>query len=551
MEAEQGNHQPAKVGQPYRAWDGNGTFDAVVIGSGMGALTVAAILAKRAGQRVLVLERHYTVGGFTHVFKRPGYEWDVGLHYIGEMQQPGSELRAVFDYITDGQLAWADIGDVYDRIITPAGAYDLVAGAERFRARLKEYFPREGRAIDRYLGLLASCFWAVRPFFIEKVLPGPLSWLVGPLMRMPFLRYARPTTRAVLESLTQNQELIGVLTGQWYNYGLPPGRSSFAMHAIMAGHYLGGASYPVGGASRVAAAIAPVIVRAGGKILINAEVTQILVERGRALGVRMSDGREIRAGVVISGAGVLNTYTRLLPAPVADGLGLPDRLRPLEPSIAHLNLYVGLRQSDKQLGLGTANLWVHPSPDHDRNVADYLADPSRPLPCLWFCFSSAKDPTFPARHPGRATLQVMTYASYDSFRRWDRARWHRRGEDYEALKQRFAALLLEKLYEHVPQVRGQVGYSELATPVTTRHFANYASGEIYGLAHTPVRFRQRFLRPRTPIRNLYLTGQDVANAGVAGAMLGGVFCATCLLTPNLYWSILKEERRRHSSTDAK
>ncbi len=544
MDAEQDNHRVAKVGQPYRTWDGCGTFDAVVIGSGMGALTVAAILAKRAGKRVLVLERHYTAGGFTHVFKRPGYEWDVGLHYVGEMHRPGSELRAVFDYITDGQVNWADVGDVYDRIILPTGTYDLVAGAEQFRARLKEYFPSEGRAIDRYLGLLASCYRAVRPYFVEKVLPGPLCWLVGPLMRMPFLRYARPTTRAVLEGLTPNQELIGVLTGQWYNYGLPPGQSSFAMHAIVAQHYLEGASYPVGGASRVAAAIAPVIAGAGGKILVHAEVTQILVERGRAIGVRLSDGREVRAGVVISGTGVLNTFTRLLPRPVAEGLGLPDRLQALGPSVAHLNLYVGLRQSDKQLGLGTANLWVHPSPNHDRNVAEYLANPERPLPCLWVCFSSAKDPTFPQRYPGRATLQVMTYASYDTFRRWGDARWRRRGEDYEALKRRFTELLLEKLYEQVPQVRGQVGYCELATPVTTRHFANYASGEIYGLAATPARFRQRFLRPRTPIRNLYLTGQDIANAGVAGAMLGGVFCATALLRPNLYWSILKEERRR-------
>src|SRR5207244_4117269 len=208
-------------------------------------------------------------------------------------------------------------------------------------------------------------------------------------------------------------------------------------------------------------------------------------------------------------------------------------------SLAHLNLYVGLNQSDRDLGLGKANLWVYPSPDHDRNVADYLADPARPLPLVWICFSSAKDPTFPQRYPGRATLQLMTYANYDSFRHWEDARWRRRGEDYEALKQQYADRLLDQLYRHVPQVKGKVDCFELATPLTTRHFANYPSGEIYGLAATPARFQHRLLRPRTPIRNLYLTGQDVATPGVAGAMLGGVLCAAYLLGGHVYLSILR------------
>jgi phytoene dehydrogenase-like protein len=143
-------HSPPRVADSYTNWNDRKPFDAIVIGSGMGGLTAAAILAKSAGKRVLVLERHYTPGGFTHVFKRPGYEWDVGLHYIGELHHPGTELRAVFDYVTEGRVAWADVGEVYDRMVTPSGTYELVAGKEPFRARLKQYFPREKRAIDRY-----------------------------------------------------------------------------------------------------------------------------------------------------------------------------------------------------------------------------------------------------------------------------------------------------------------------------------------------------------------------------------------------------------------
>src|SRR5579863_6786868 len=92
-------------------------WDAIVIGSGIGGLTTAALLSKHAGKKVLVLERHYTAGGYTHSFNRPGYAWDVGVHYIGEAQDPRSPVRAVFDHLTDGQLQWQPMSDVYDRAV--------------------------------------------------------------------------------------------------------------------------------------------------------------------------------------------------------------------------------------------------------------------------------------------------------------------------------------------------------------------------------------------------------------------------------------------------
>ena len=71
-----------RIGQRYRAERLDGPYDAVIIGSGMGGLTTAALLS-RLGKKVLVLEQHYTIGGFTHSYERQGYEWDVGVHYIG------------------------------------------------------------------------------------------------------------------------------------------------------------------------------------------------------------------------------------------------------------------------------------------------------------------------------------------------------------------------------------------------------------------------------------------------------------------------------------
>jgi len=531
---------PHLAGVSYKQHPPSGEFDALVIGSGIGGLAAAALLARYAGKKVLVLERHYTAGGFTHVFRRPGYEWDVGVHYIGEVGHPRSQVRVLFDSLTGGRLQWHPMPDVYDRIMIQDRAYDFVTGRERFRERMHQYFPNEGRAIDRYIAEVRAAAQAARPYFAAKVLPAPAAALAGPFLRRSFLRYSDRRTGDVLAGLTSNRELIDVLTGQWGDYGLPPAQSSFALHAAVANHYFEGGYYPVGGAARIAAEIEPLIQQAGGQILVGAEVSSIMLDsRNRAVGVRMADGRELRAKLIISNAGAWNTYSMLLPT------GAPGRERALreitgfKASLSHANLYVGLKRGPHDPEFGGANLWVYPGNDHDATVARYLADPDQPFPVVYISFPSAKDPSFAERYPGRSTIQAITLAPYEWFEKWADVRWKRRGLDYDALKQNLADRLRRVLEEQVPGVRGKIDFCELSTPLSTRHFANYQRGEIYGLAGTPERFRARCLNPQTAVPNLYLTGADAASPGVVGALVGGVLAASSILRRNMFSAVSK------------
>jgi all-trans-retinol 13,14-reductase len=517
------------------------TWDAIVIGSGIGGLATAALLSTDGGQRVLVLERHYLPGGYTHVFHRHGYEWDVGLHYLGEVQNEDSTLRRAFDKITDGQLEWAAMPDVYDRMVIGNRTYDFVSGVERFRARMKDYFPQDSVAIDGYIAAVQAVRKAVDPYFMEKAIPGPIAYLVGAFLRAPFLRWANRTTAEVLRGLTENKELIGVLTAQWGDYGLPPEQSSFGMHAIVASHYFEGASYPVGGASRIAETVAPVIERSGGRIVVNAEVSEILLKQNRAVGVRMADGKEFRAAAIISDTGARSTFDDLVRESHTSQEKLRATLRRIPPSTAHLCLYVGVKESAANLGIAGTNLWIHPTSDHDANAEQ--ADPNAQFASLYISFPSAKDPDFERRHPDRCTVEVVALVPYDWFERWQETRWKRRGDDYEALKFELAARLKRELERHVPALSGKIDYTELSTPLSTRHFMNHRRGETYGLSATPERFRLRCLTPRTPIRNLYLTGQDVVTLGVAGALLGGVVTASVLLRRNLVSALSKRDSK--------
>ena len=129
-----------RAGIPLKRFTGRDTWDAIVVGSGIGGLGVASLLGAKLGKRVLVLERHYTAGGFTHTFTRPGFEWDVGVHYIG--QATGTTgLGAMFDEVLGDDVSWAPLGDVYDVVVIGDRRYEFVAGRERWRDRMRRVLP--------------------------------------------------------------------------------------------------------------------------------------------------------------------------------------------------------------------------------------------------------------------------------------------------------------------------------------------------------------------------------------------------------------------------
>ena len=141
-------------------------FDYIVIGSGIGGLTIAVWLAK-SGEKVAILERHYIPGGFTHSFKRKGFEWDVGVHYVGNLGEDAALIH-LFNFLSNHNLEWESMGDIYDVIKINGKTYELLAGKENLRKQLKEYFPSDKEAIDKYLKLIEKSNKWGGVFFLEK-----------------------------------------------------------------------------------------------------------------------------------------------------------------------------------------------------------------------------------------------------------------------------------------------------------------------------------------------------------------------------------------------
>lgn len=501
--------------------------DAIVIGSGMGGLAAAAILARAHGKRVLVLERHWRAGGFTHAFSRPGgYRWDVGVHYVGaEAVRPGM-ARDVFQVTTGGTLQWARMPDPFERLVYPGFEFEIRSGRERFAEDLCRTFPAEAGAIRAYLRDVVRTAGLTALLGLRGTAPAPVVGLARLVLGRRWA-LARRTTREVLEARFRNERLRAVLGARWLDHGLPPGRSAFLAHATITAHYLEGGLYPVGGAGVIAEAAARVIGAAGGAVRVRTEVERILVRDGRAVGVRLAGGEELSAPLVISDAGARATYLRLLPPEV--DVPFRQALERAEPGTAHVSLYLGLSASPERLGVRGENLWIHDELDPDALWRRRGEVVSGKIPHIYLSFPSLKDPCARAH-----TAEVLTAVDAAGFARWAGTSWRRRGADYEALKERIADALLEVVERRLPGFRSLVSFRELSTPLSTERFTGHPGGEIYGIPFTPARLDMDFLRPRSPVAGLLLTGADALMLGVTGAAMSGLMTAVAAAGPSTF-----------------
>lgn len=512
-------------------------WDAIVIGSGIGGLTAAGLLAGVAGKKVLVLERHSEPGGLTHTFRRDGASWDVGLHYVGEVQ-PGSPIRALFDYLSGAQLHWNPMPDPFERFVYPGFEFRVPSDPRRYRDLLVERYPEEARAIRRYFrDVRAVQRWTTLGFarsFVPDFVE-PFLRAIGHLTQGKALQ----TTRHYLERHVRSPELRALLASQWGDYGLPPSRSAFAIHAQIVTHYLRGAWFPEGGSGRIARTFEQGIEAHGGEIRVCQEVSSIVVRDGRAVGVEVIDRRSpqarpctLAAPTIISNVGAPITFKRLLAQDGEVGAktaALRELIDRLQGGLSAVTLYLRLKAPVAGIGVMGENHWIHASLDHeaiDRDIRHLLA--GRPSH-VYVSFPSAK-----SGQTRFHTAEIIAFVDARAFAAWrDRPSGHR-GADYAALKKRIGDGMLDLAQSAIPGLAELVEYAELSTPLSVEHFTSHPNGNFYGLPATPQRYGSDLLGARTPIPGLLLSGSDAGCLGIAGALMGGVGAACQALGPRGY-----------------
>jgi len=157
-----------------------------------------------------------------------------------------------------------------------------------------------------------------------------------------------------------------------------------------------------------------------------------------------------------------------------------------------------------------------------------------PMPLYFMTHPSLRDPSWPARYPGRSTMDICGLTDWSVFSRFAGTEWMRRGAEYDDMKAKLSNDLLETAYKYFPQIHGRVAHTELSTPLSFNHFLNRSHGNFMGYEQTPKRFAQRWMRAHGPVKGLYFSGQDVSAAGVSGAMVGGLVAASAVLGRDLF-----------------
>ncbi len=484
-------------------------------------MTAAGILAKLNRQKVLVLEQHFTIGGFTHEFARQGkFHWDVGIHYVGDMGA-GATGKAVFDYLTDGKLQWQKMPDVFEKFVYPDFTFEVHSDRAQYQADLVQMFPAQQQAIERYFQDLQRAARWFGIYTMGELFPQRLRRLLAPVLSY-WGKIARMTTQEYLDRHFQNPRLQALLVSQWGDYGLPPSQSCFGIHGLVASHYFNGGWYPVGGGQSIAKHILPIIEQAGGQAIERCQVMEILIDNGRAVGVRARKSHDPESKVtsyyaptVISDVGALNTY--LKPIPPSYPIAYRDEIAAFPKGCSVITLYLGLKSSPTTLGFQGENHWIYSSYDRDRVFHDWLNSPDELPPACYLSFPSLKDPQAQSQ-----TAEIIVFVDYDRCSAWQNTSWRHRGEEYQQFKTQLTQRMLALVEQHYPGFQDLVEYSELSTPLTVEYFDASDRGSIYGIPCIPERFEQPWIGAKTPIDHLYLTGTDASSLGIMGAMMGGV-----------------------------
>ena len=387
---------------------------------------------------------------------------------------------------------------------------------------MKDRFPDEAEAIEAWIAALREgreTMYALAP---TRAMPDFVGQIIEWWNHRAIDKWCKRTTKEVVDSITQNPELAAAFTAQWGDFGGRPHKASFAIHALVVGSYLqSGAWYPVGGGKAFAGHLIPTITHAGGEARAGVKVETLLVENDAVVGVRTSDGEDIRSDVVISNIGVRETINNLLP----DGFGPTDwinEIQALPPSIAHFSLFLGFEGDVEEAGATRSNHWFYPTREVD---AIWSVAPEGDPPGFFVSFASLKDPSHDPGPKQKYAGEMVVWTDWASVAHWADLPSGERGAGYRAFKQKVEDKMFALFKANFPDLAELVVLRELSTPLATASIRGHYEGRFYGLDATPERALSDALKAKTPINGLYLTGQDVVSQGIQGALWGGILCA--------------------------
>jgi len=499
-----------------------GHFNVVIIGGGLGGLQCGYILAKN-GLNVCVLEKNPVLGGCLQSYRRRGagdiLEFDSGMHYVGGLDQ-GQPLNALFHYFGLLDLPWAKMDpEAFDEVNINGRSYMFANGHKAFVEKMCEYFPAQRENLRKYTAFLKevgdSLPQSLSPKAAEDVFTGSL--------------FARSAQEFLCETIS-DPLLREVLSGTSLKMELGSNLPLYTFAQIN-NSFIESAYRLQGGGNLIAESLAASIKAMGGTILTGKEVTEIL-----------PDG--VLCGEEFYGAN--HIISNLHPATTINLVGEAAGLRKVYRN--------RINRLENTFGMFTANISLKPGmvPHLNRNQYVYSlaegesmwaphtgkgGDVSRVMVSYYNRGGATGTTRFGTETAGcgignplcgkdsALALDLLTPMNWEEVEQFEGSRIGNRPAEYNALKEVKLKGCLKLASNVIPGLEEAVERVYTSTPLTYRDYTATACGCAYGIRKDCNNLMQTLLTPKTPMENLYLTGQSLNLHGVLGVSMTSFF--TC------------------------
>ena len=479
----------------------NNEYDFVIIGSGLGGLACAYILASE-GNSVVVLEKNHQIGGHLQVYSRHKTIFDTGVHYVGSMNE-GENLYQFFKYfgILDKLKLKRMDDQKFDVVRFDDGSeYDYAQGYDCFKKKLIEYFPDEAEAIKAYCEKIKEVC-AKFPLYNLRI-AGENYQLDEDLLNLNAHDY--------IASVTSNQRLQNVLAGTNLLYAGVKQTTPFFVHALIINSYLTGAYKFVDGGSQIAILMSRAIRNFGGEIHKHKKVTGANYNKnGEITEVLLEDGTAVRGKQFISNAH---------PAVTIDIFGedrflnvYKNRIRGLENSISTFLVHISFHENTfKYLN---HNIYQH----HNEDVWSGVEYDEETWPQTYFICT----PYISKNGDYADSMSIMTYMKSSETDRWSHtlktvSEPGNRGIGYNEFKKIKEEQVLKRIEEVFPGITPKIKSVHSASPLTFRDYIGNKDGSLYGVLKNSKSPTRTQINTKTRIPNLHLTGQNISMHGILG-----------------------------------
>jgi len=476
-------------------------YDFVIIGSGLGGLACAYILASE-GHRVVVLEKNHQIGGHLQVYSRDKTIFDTGVHYVGSMNE-GENLNQFFKYfgILDKMKLKRMDDDKFDVIRFDDGSeYFYGQGYDQFRKNMIGYFPDEKDAIDIYCSKIKETCKKFPLYNLEA--SGENYQMDSSIMELNAYDY--------IASLTTNERLRNVLAGSNQLYAGVKEMTPFYVHALIMNSYLSGAYKFIDGGSQIAIQLSRAIRNFGGEIYKRKKVVSAQYsETGEISGVVLENGEIFRGKQYISNvhpAVTIDIFGELRFLPV-----YRNRIRNLKNSISTFLVHLSFHENTFEYL--NHNIYQH----HIEDVWGGVEYDKESWPQTYFICT----PYISKNEKYAESMSIMTYMNTEETAQWSNshhtvAEPGTRDDSYEEFKKYKESQVIKRIETVFPGITEKIKSVHSASPLTFRDYIGNKDGSLYGVMKNSASPTRTQINTKTRIPNLHLTGQNISMHGILG-----------------------------------